>query len=101
MRGTGPASTRGMTTIKRISRLCWAPAAGASRPPSPIDRSAEDVADLASQHRRRERLLEKRDPWLQNAVPDDRVVGITGDEQHLHVRPRLPEPVRQLTAAHL
>src|SRR6185312_15372134 len=60
----------------------------------------EHMANLRRQRVRRERFLEIVHARLEHAVPNDRVVRVSGDEQDLDGREPLRDLVRELTPAH-
>src|ERR1019366_5017929 len=60
----------------------------------------QHLPHLLGETERRERLLKERDPRLENAVPGDGVVRITGHEEDSGVRAQHPQPVPELASAH-
>ena len=53
--------------------------------------SVEHVADFPSEGLRGERFVQKRNPWLQDAVVDDGFFRVPGHVEHLQQRPSIDE----------
>ena len=58
----------------------------------------DHFAQLSRQRVGRNWLLQERDVRLKNAVPEDRVIGVAGHVQDLHLGPHRLEPLGELSA---
>jgi hypothetical protein len=63
-------------------------------------RPIQHVADFLFECFRRERLVQKRDPGLQNVVVNDGILGVTGHADHLEPWPLLDQLLYRVGAAH-
>ena len=66
----------------------------------PAVSSAQDLPHLPRERAGRDRLLEKGDARVEDAVLEDGVVGVAGHEEHLHLRPQRREALGELPPAH-